>query len=170
MFSEEVYKIVRECVARHATPEDAAKAAEQRIRALGEFQQLIAAMVTTTVNELVYRERHAVNKALKGSRGEYGQPAKVVVGASTAVNELYQSYYNYSIGASRLGMLMGKELLPLAEIERIQADGHVFNAELLEALHELVPADRQVMQAVNHRKLKVLFETIKRKREQAGYR
>jgi hypothetical protein len=161
MFEENVINIVRQAVADHPKPEDAQQAAEQKIRRLPHFRDLLQELVKTAVLDLVHRERGSVNRALRNQAGEYGRPAKVVVGASEAVSRAYQSYYNYFVGGSMLGMIKGEQLLELAGQERALAAGHVFNARLLEELNRLVPADREVRQAVSERKLKGLFERLK---------
>jgi hypothetical protein len=161
MFEENVINIVRQAVADHPKPEDAQQAAEQKIRRLPHFRDLLQELVKTAVLDLVHRERSAVNRSLRTQAGQFGQPAKVVVGASQAVCRAYQSYYNYFVGGSMLGMIKGEHLLGLAEQERALAAGHIFNARLLEELGAIVPAGREVQQVVSERRLKNMFERLK---------
>lgn len=168
MFPDRVYDIITSAVKKHPKAEDAIKAALASVRAMPEFSTIVDELVLTAVSELVWRERSKVNDRLRNQAGTYGQPAKVVVGNSVAVNSDYESYFLYKIGGNVLGELTGDELGPLAQLERLQADGHMFNSNLLEALSKDVRGGKKVKEVVGERKLRNLFERLKKKSNEAA--
>jgi hypothetical protein len=162
-YPDNVLRIAERAAKQH--PDDITKAvdcAERDVRALPEFREIVAVLVRGAVQGLVYEARHQTNRSIRREAGEYGGPAKVS-GASDAVNTVYKSVYDYCIGRTTLGRVLGKELPGIAESERAIAEGHVFNAELCEALSRMVPEERAVKDAVPEKKLRGLFRRLQRK-------
>lgn len=131
--------------------------AETRIRRLPEYSELVAMLVTSSVQQLIYDARHQSNGVLRRAAGVYGGPAKVTDSGSNAVQRVYASYYSYCIDGRTLGMIKGAELADIADNEESTANGHHFNARLCRRLAAMVPADKLVKDVVTERKLKGLF-------------
>jgi hypothetical protein len=154
-----VLDIATKSARKHADDIDAAVvAAEKAIRKLDEFGELIDALITDAIRQMVYEARHASNTAMKRQAGVYGQPAKVQAGTSEAVQKLYSSVYQMRIAGTMLGLIRGSELPSLAETERSIASGHTLNAVLIESLIGLVGDDKTVQQCVSEKKLKTLLK------------
>jgi len=138
----------------------ATRMAEKAIRALPEFEEIRDNMFVGMVEQLVYDMRHRTNSVVKKESGCYGQPAKVEV-SSKAVNEVAESVYSLRIAGTMLGLLLGEELLRIADSERAIAGGHTFNAMLCERLAVMVPAKKRVKDAVKASKLMKLAREVK---------
>lgn len=165
---DELLAIVKLAVQKHNEPQPAIEEAHKSVRKRPEFQAWVDLLVQTAVAELVYRERAVINTRLKAQAGEYGKPAKVSVGQSDAVNEVYTLYYQYKIGGTILGNVMGEELAGIGEKERALSEGHLFNARLCEELARFVPEGKRVQDCVSERKLKVLFTRLQGERDKAA--
>lgn len=143
--------------------DEAARLAEEEIRAMPDFKRVIApALVTLAITELVYRSRCANNVKLKRENG----PEPVVpnkVGISDSVAHIYKSVYDLCIGRKTLGNMTGAELTEVAHSERAIAAGHSFNAALCERLRPLVGDDQCVRDAVSEKKLKAIWNQIQGK-------
>jgi hypothetical protein len=155
--------IIGQAVKDNHVPQAAVEVALREVQGHALFRAWVDDLVRTAVSELVWRERGRINVALKNQAKAYGGPARVQVGASSEINAAYSSYYDYTIGRTVLGSLLGRDLLRVAENERANAAGHVFNAELCEALKPLVPDDRAVRAAVSERRLRNLFVRLKQR-------
>lgn len=167
-FPESVLNVAKLAAQKHADDVSAAvDEAERQIRRLPEFGDLVAALVRQAVQTLVYNERHRSNVRMRAEAGEYGRPAKVNVGASAAVNAVIESLYLYRIAGTTLGLVRGADLAGIAASENAQANGHIFNARLCSELSALVPAEKAVQDAVSERKLRSIFDKIRRQGEAA---
>jgi len=153
----EVRVIAAEEVEKHATPEKAIAAVEKRVKALAQYQKLVAALVRLALADIVYDLRHEANVRSKRRNGAYGQAAKVKVGDSPAVLNVADSLYRMRIAGTLLGLLTRDELEWAAEVERAQSNGHLVNARLCEKLAPLVPSGKTVRQAVSEEKLRKLL-------------
>jgi hypothetical protein len=163
-FTDEVLEIVKKATGRHRDDiERATKEAELKIRALENFDEIVGALVTAAVKELVYRERCVTNHRIKTETGQYGGAAKVVVGNSSGVQRAAESCYNKMIGGMRLGSILGKDLRGLAETEASLASGHSYNRALLLRLDPLVPADKRIQDAIPEKKLRKIMEQLRAK-------
>lgn len=136
--------------------------ARQRLKALPEFSGFVDTLVDQAIQELVYRERCRSNQEMRRDGFAYDGAAKVVAAASTGANEVYRSWFDYYIGSKTLGGLLGEELRPLAGSERELANGHTFNAMLLDRLHPLVPKDKKVREVVPEKKLNTIVRNIRK--------
>lgn len=165
IFPESVRKAVLEAVRR--SPQDTGRAidfAEQAIRGLPEFGDLLSKLVRSAVEDLVYDVRHSLNRATRrGGEAPPGAASRATLGGTTAAREVYRSAYDYHIAGTSLGSILGKDLLGLAKREHEMAGGHLFNARLCEALRPLVADMETVKSAVpNEKKLKAIFARLQK--------
>jgi hypothetical protein len=159
--SESILEIVKAAAEHH--PGDIPSAvdeAEMAIRDLPDFEALISALLRSAIQELVYDARHALNTRIKRDAGYYGGPAKVN-GTSDGVQKVYESVYRYCIGSTTLGELKGEDIPEIVEGEKAKAQGHQFNAELLEWLEaQGVKGEKRVREVVPEKKLRKNFDRI----------
>lgn len=140
----------------------ATKTATQRIQALPIYAEFINALVQTAIGDLVSAARHKHNTAIKAEAGEYGGPAKVVMGNSEALRNVMESYHSYAIAGTMLGCLYGRDLEGLASDEANKAEGHRFNERLLRRLRPFVPPDCQVQEVVTNERLRQIFKDVQK--------
>ena len=165
-FPAEVLAIIKKAASRY--PSDIVKAtddAENKIRALPDFDEIVHILIRAAIQEQVYEARHAVTRQIKYETGQYGGPAKVVSGESEGVKRAAISCYQFRIGSTILGLVLGEELLVLAAAENAIGNGHLYNAELLTKLKPLVPEGKRVQDAVSEKKLRAIMESIRKKYE-----
>lgn len=164
-----ILAIVRKIANKHTSNiEVAVKEAESTIRKLPEFDTLVDMLVHNAITEMVYDARHQANKTIKRNAGQYGGPAKVIVGTSTSIKDAYDSIYNLRIAGTLLGLIRGDQLQSVAETERAIGNGHYVNAALVESLVGLVPADKTVQQSVKASKIKQLWTKLQKKYQNAA--
>jgi hypothetical protein len=167
-YPESVLEAVHDAAAEHGDDlEQATDCAVAKVRGLKEFPTLVDQFVKTAVQELLYRDRHQTNVAIRRQGGQYGAAAKVSPAGSAAVRRVFQSYFDYCVGGKQLGQVLGEELAGLAAGERERAGGHQFNARLLERLQTVVPEGKRVRDVVSNRKLGKLFEEVEAAAEAA---
>ncbi len=140
------------------------------VRELPDYDDLVADLVRNCLQELVYDARHKTNVQIKRESGYYGQAGKPR--QTGAVEEAYQSVYEYRISGTLLGELRGEDLLPLVASETAIGNGHLFNASLLAWLARdvKVPADKRVRQCVTEKKLRAEFDRLKVRWQQEAAR
>ncbi len=144
--------------------ESATEAAMLRIRKLPQYAEFVESLAERAVREMISVYRHATNVAIKNDEGAYGGPAKVVAGKATA-EVMACVYYEYRIGGTILGMVMGKELPGLAELEESKVEGHRFRAMLCRELIAKVPPDKRVKQCLTNRQLGAIFNRLQKKQK-----
>jgi hypothetical protein len=167
-YPESVLEAVHEAASEHGDDlEQAVECAVGKVRALPDFNGLVDQFVKTAVQELLYRDRHQTNVAIRRQGGQYGVAAKVSPAGSAAVRRVFQSYFDYCVGGKQLGQVLGEELAGLAAGERERAAGHQFNARLLERLQAVVPEGKRVRDVVSNRKLGSLFKEVESTQEAA---
>lgn len=160
---QSVIDIARECAAAHgADIAEATRLAEQRIRALPDFEQIVNTLITAAVRDMVYDARHATNARFKREAGYYGRRGRVDTAASEVVNRAAKSVYAYCIAGTMLGELQGKDLPDLAEKEELTAKGYTFNAVLLRELAQKVKGEQKVRDVIPENRLKARFDHLYR--------
>jgi len=167
-FPENVLLAVQEAARNH--PSDIPRAvdcAEKAVRALPDFDDLVALLVKGAVQELVYRSRCSDNALLHAQNGRYNSMPKVQA-AGPAVERVCQSLYTYRIAGTVLGRVLGADLDGIAESERNVAAGHTFNAELCVALRRRVADDKRVEESVTERQLQDLFKRLQKRMGEAA--
>jgi len=144
--------------------EAAVNQAEQEIRAMPEFDDLISSLIQDAIRGLVYNARHAANVQMKRDVGYYARVGipKVVPAESEAVGRAFRSVYDYFIGGTQLGLLCGKDLRKIAEMERSVSDGHLFNARLCETLAARVPTSKPVREVISEGELQSIFAQVRK--------
>lgn len=158
---QEVREIVRSAYAEY--PEDMGAALELAIKMVSQsenYEDLRQSLVARAIEGLLQEERHILNTQLRKASGGYGEPAKVRIGGSRAVADVFRSYYAYAIGGRTLGSLLGKELKPLADKEMALAGGHMFRARLLMSLNEVVGPEESVQDRLTEAQLKKVFQSV----------
>jgi hypothetical protein len=167
-YPESVLEAVHDAAAEHKDDIDkAAECAVAKVRKLKEFPTLVDQFVKTAVQELLYRDRHQTNVAIRRQGGAYGAAAKVSPAGSAAVRRVFQSYFDYCVGGKQLGAVLGEELEGLAAGERERAAGHAFNARLLERLQAVVPEGKRVRDVLTDKRLGRLFREVEAAQEAA---
>lgn len=162
-FSESVLEIARKAAGEY--PDDissAVDAAEKAIRKLKEFESIVKDLIRQAVTEMVYDARHKANVRIRQSTGQYGGPAKVVVGDSRSVNRAIESVYHYSIAGTMLGMVVGGDLEAIADSEKAVGDGHLFNSRLARLLIGRVKEEHRVMDDISEKQLRAVFRKAQR--------
>jgi len=167
-FSEDVLEIVGRAVEKYPNDVDrSVKYAEPLIRDLPEFESIMNQLITQAIRELIHNHRHTQNTAMRKETGDCHSKPKVN-NASETIRKIERDYYNYYIGGKTLGMIRGSELKDIAASEREIAGGHIFNAELCEALQPLVGDSQMVQSAVSKSKLKEIWNRVQRRRNNAA--
>ena len=160
-FPESVLRAVERAADNHpADIQKAIDAAEKAIRRLPEFETLVADLVRSAVQEMVYDARHSSNVTMRRLAGEYGGPAKTVSGDSAAVTRAAESLYCYRIAGTVLGSVLGEQLGDIAASELAKADGHAFNGRLCLRLKAMVPKEKQVRECVSEKRLMTVFKEV----------
>ncbi len=150
--------------------DEAMKHALESIRILPEFDDYLEELLQEAVLSLIYRARTTSNKYAKaGSRFKVGvdtTPNKVRITESEAVMHAYDNLLDsLFIRGKSLGSLHGGELLAAAASQRAEAEGYNVNAELLEQLHPLVPANKTVREVFGKtKKVQAMLDKIHKKR------
>lgn len=162
-FPDNVIAIVKEICKKYGCDiRKSTDASVKKIQALPNYHQLIDSLVYNAVRQLVYDQREAFNSEIR-SRKEYGAYAGKPSGAAASINQIHKSindYYEYKIGGTNLGDLLGEELIPLAESCEETANGHLFNAKILRDLRPFVNDGCTVRESVKPRKIKSIFDGI----------
>lgn len=172
VYPESVIEAIKAAANEHKgdIPE-AIAAACAAVRALPDFPAFRESLVDGAIQELVYQVRGASNHAMKVQAGVYGAPAKVLVGRSEELRKVYDDLRDYRIGCQTLGLLFGRDLMPIAEMEGAKARGHEFNRRLVEELARIVPDEKRVRDVVSKRQMVEVFSRAKlpatRKHQQA---
>ena len=162
-FPKPVLTIVGKAAAKYGDDvEQAVAYAGKLVRRLKEYDVFAIGLVDHALRELIYDARHQTNLRIRRENGNDVDRVdpKVVVGRSPAVAEVYESVYSYLIAGMMLGSVRGDVLEGIASSERAKANGHGFNANLAEALHPMVPADKTVREVVSEKKLQALFRRL----------
>jgi len=121
-----------------------------------EFDDWKDELIRSQFRNMIHDARHGTNVQMRRAAREYGGAAKVVPGA--AVAGVNASLYMYLIDGRTLGSLLGSELSDLAAAERARANGHGFNAKLLEQLRPLIEDDQMVLDIVSEDRLRKAFK------------
>lgn len=161
-----VLDIAKKAASRHASNIEAAiNDAERKIRALPEFDELATVLVRNCIQELIYDARHWDTNRIKKQAGVYGADAKVLVGQSGAIQDVYRSVYECSIAGTVLGKIRGADLPALIENESGLMDGHRFNRDVLLYLQNVIklPADKTVEEVVPETKLRAQFARLRKR-------
>jgi hypothetical protein len=161
-FPKEVYEIVAKAVEKFKSDNDesialATQEAEKKIRALPNFNQMIAELITSSIRELVFDERHNKNVDMKRKAGVYGPPGKVNVVSSKSVREAAGISYQYFVAGMTLGLILGSQLPACADQERRHGEGHFKNYRFLSMLIPLVANDKRVMDCVSKKRIVMLW-------------
>ena len=164
-YPKSVVKIIVRCRNKYGTDIDqGVRKAVAAIKALPEFDELADQFLTTAVRKLLDDSRHQANEERRRNEGAYDIAAKVIPGTSKIVGDTLRasSLYSHYIGSTMLGHVYGRDLKGIASSESARASGHEFNATLCLKLSRIVPANKQVRQAVSEKKLRALFYSIQR--------
>jgi hypothetical protein len=161
---ETVHDIINEVVTQF--PNDipgAIKAAEQRLRALPEFDDLVATLITSAVQDLIYQRRGAVNVRLRCAAGEFDTKPRTRLQDSPDTLIVWDNVYGYYIAGRTLGEVRGEDLEAIEEGERNVSKGHEFNAELCRWLRQQgVAGEQRVKDVVSEKKLRTAFRRIRK--------
>jgi len=158
---ESVLECVRKSIEEHPSNNaQAAACAEQRIKKLKIFDDIVDDLFHDYVQKLVYDQRHKLNGELRAEARARGQhpEQKVRVGESPTVRSSYADLYLFRVGGKTLGEIKGEELEALADREHRTAEGYLGRAALLRSLMPLVKPDKTVEECVKGKKLQELFE------------
>jgi hypothetical protein len=152
-------QLAKESISKHGDVQDAIGAFRSALREHDEFPSLVEVLFGVATAELIYEQRHSINIATKRANGDYGKPGKTIVGESKTIQSMYERFF---FGGQCLGDILGERLSGLAESEEAQAHGHGLNAALLNRLSKIVPEDKTVRQAVTEKKLRQLWNQVKK--------
>lgn len=158
-----VLEITKKFALKHGSDiELAVRSALEAAKERPEFKDLVETLVYNAVRELIYQARHESTVQAKNNAGFYGQPAKVKLGDSEVINQMYGDLYdNFYIAGTQLGLLKGEQLEGIATSEANIAQGHRFNSLLCLELRKLVPNGKSVKDAVPLKKLQGVFRKVK---------
>lgn len=162
---EDLNAIAQEADGKHPDDIDAAtELAAKQVKRKPWYRGFVKNLVCDAVRAAIHDVRHTINRQIRRECGGYGGPAKVQVGKSSSVLKIMQSVFDIRIAGTRLGLLYGRDLDSTVETELAQSDGHLINADYLKALKRLVPANKQVQEAVTEKKLRSLIKTAHKRR------
>lgn len=162
--NEKIQQIVSQEAQRHGDDILAAtNAAVSRVRKLSTFPEFVDDLVYAAIRGMIGDFRHHANVAMRREIGTSGGPPKVKPG--DAANRVAADCYVYFIAGRMLGSIRGDELPEIGNAEAERAEGHQFNARLCEELAKLVPAEKTVRQAVKPGKLRSVFATLQKEKE-----
>lgn len=131
-----------------------------------EYDGFVDQMIKNALRDFIYDIRHKRNVQTRRDAGHYGTPAKVSVGTSNSVQEVYESLFDsYYIGGKVLGSLLGSELAGICEDQLSKANGHLFNHRLCkELLKRNIPDNVTVRDAIrDEREIQKIFKSAKTK-------
>lgn len=161
-FPAEILEIIRKSADKHKTDIPAATSeAERKIRARPDFGSVVDTLVRAAIQEQVYVARHRITSRIKYETGQYGGPPKVIAGESVGGRRAAISCYEHRIAGTILGLVLGENLMDIADSEDAIGNGHLFNARLAMALRPLVPDGKYVKDAVPEKKLRVIMENLR---------
>jgi hypothetical protein len=161
-FPESVYNSVDLCARKWGDDIDkGVTALEASLRRRKDFDEIAKGLLRDACRDLIHDRRHAINKQIKNQNGTYDKEPKVATGGRSG-NKAAESYYDYYIGGSTLGLLCGEDLEEIAEHEEAIAEGHNFNARLCRKLRALVTDGKCVKEVLSHSRLKKIFQQCKK--------
>ncbi len=165
-FPQTVIDAVNKAIKKHPeSVEDAVDCAERSIRSLDDFEGLVATLIRSCVQDLVYDARHRSNVRERQLGGDYGQQAKVSVGESGSVNDAYASMFRYFVGGTIIAKVSGADLDGLIESEMERSQGHLFNARLCRLLRKKTPDEKRVEEVLTDRQFARIFKLAEKKEE-----
>ena len=134
--------IIAEANKRYDEPDDAVNYACEKWRKHPERAKYLDQMERAAIRGLIGDNRHHKTTALKNAAGLYGGPSKL---SSEAIEAASVSIFDsYSIGGTRLGNILGKEIEPLAAACEARATGEMYNTALLRAIAPAVGEDQAI--------------------------
>lgn len=158
---EVIQKVAAEEADHHPSDIDkAVLATVARVKRMGHYDEFVEELATRAIRGIITDARHTRNVAMRKEMGDYGGPARVIVGEATAA--VAMAVYSYRIAGTTLGMILGEQLPEIAAHEAARADGHTFNARLCQALAPKVPKGKMVSESVPEQQIKKLFERLQR--------
>jgi len=133
-YPQEVVDLAKECDQNNRSDINAAVDEwYEQVRLMPGSEAWIESFVKSAGRQIIQDCRHTRNTRLKRGTGQYGGPAKTRPTLSTATTYV-ESLFNYAIDGRRLGDIQWKELTAIADAQREQATGHMFNANLCIAI------------------------------------
>ena len=134
--------------------------ANSLIESSSDLDAFLSMVREATIEQLVYDQRHRINRQIKKAAGLYKTQDKVNIAASRAVGEVYESVFMIRIAGTILGELRGSQLEGIAKDETARCNGHRFNAELLYWLSDRVAPHQKVSEAIPARELYQKFQSL----------
>lgn len=160
-YPKSILNIVKK--ANQKYPHDVGKAiewAKKYVRKLKDFGTLETMLVDNAIKDMVYEDRHTVNRRIKKDSGGYYAPTKVSPGGTETSNRIAESIYLYRIAGTTIGRVKGCDLEEIAATEVAIGNGHLFNARLCRRLKKVVPKDKMVDEAVKETQLVRIFAEV----------
>jgi hypothetical protein len=154
-YPETVYSAVDRAVRKWGDDIDkAVNYLRSSLRKRKDFDDLLDGLLQDACRDLIHDRRHTINVKIRNQNGHYDKRPKVQTGGE-AGEKAAESYYDYYIGGSTLGLLQGDELEEIAE-------GHTFNARLCRKLRRIVSDGKLVKDAVSESRLRKIFRECKK--------
>ncbi|MHC4278448.1 MAG: hypothetical protein ACYSTI_14195 [Planctomycetota bacterium] len=161
-YPETVYSAVDRAVRRWGDDIDkAVNWLNLSLRRRKDFDDLLDGLLQDACRDLIHDRRHTINVKIRNQNGHYDKRPKVQTGGG-AGQRAAESYYDYYIGGSTLGLLQGDELEEIADHEEAIAEGHTFNARLCRKLRKIVSDGKLVKDAVSESRLRKIFRECKK--------
>lgn len=157
---ENVKKMAENVVRTHREMSPAQQCAilSKEARCLPDFAEFVNALLEARFQDMIYTERSALNReTLAKIDGKCVPLPKVKVLDSKGVRDAYAHLYGYFVAGRTLGSILGKDLPYLADVEMNTAQGYLFRYRLLNALAEMVPAEKTVQESVKPKVLERIF-------------
>lgn len=168
-FPKELINTINECVDRNKN--DVQKTiveAQQCVRALSCFNDVISLLIDDAVKGLVYDRRSEVNHKQKTESRQYYTQQRINPAASKVVNRTCKSAMDYMLGGRTIRTLTRSDLLSIIESEKTVIKGHRFNVRLCEELLNHVQDGMTVQDAFasNEKKFEEIFDVVNELNEQ----
>ena len=153
-------EIARDC--SNEFPDDVQEAVQNaisRAKKHPEYTDYVDLLAELAIQEYVYRARTQANYDQKRGDGSYAAPQKVHSGTSSSVNDVHLGVLAMRIAGTTLGALTIDRLEEIADSERQIANGHDYNARLLDAFRVKADAKIKRNSKLKDRPLSQLFKS-----------
>lgn len=164
-FPESVLNAAEKAALKHPSDIDqAVKHWNRAVRRLPDFDEFAGDLILRAGRELIHDIRHQMNRVAKRESGEWHTTSKVS-GSLDEIERITREVYFgdvYFIDGRTLSEIKGSELADVADSERATANGHEWNARLLDKLKPVVPKGKTVKQALSDKRLRGIVSSIER--------
>ncbi len=141
--------------------------AQRRVRKLRNFRTFVDNLVSYAVKKMVWDLRHQMTRGTKAAAKQWdaAQAKKRPNDPPENLDKIFMGVFvRTKIGGHDLGDILGKDIPALVAAEKMLANGHLLNAELLEWCEgQGVTGDVRVSDVITERKMWTKIQQLTRK-------